>query len=191
MTKTIVTILLSLYSFVRLILVGYYYYHQELSLPSAVYFITAICASICLIGSMVVYFRHISGKKLRLLLFFNAVCTSINLFTVYSDTSTAATMWDLLIIGTFFDILFFMACCTFKLRDTMYVPARTPFVRLGAKNNNKRIQKKTKKTKRKTVHSANPDNWGTVPEAQSDPTGDDGEGFVYTEEQPEKEEITL
>ena len=139
MTKTIVTLALMLYSLSRLITVGFYVYHDLITLPPSVYFITVLCAGACLVLAGICWLRRLSGKKLRMLLLLNAVCACANMLIVYFDSTRVISNWDLLITGTIFDVLFFLGCCTIKLRDTVYQPGKTPYSRLGAKNNYKRL----------------------------------------------------
>lgn len=148
MTKTIVTLALMFYSLARLLSIAYYTYYDILSLPPTVYLIATACGLICLVLAAVCWLRRVSGKRLRILLFFNALCACVNMLTVYFNPTNFLTNWDLLITGTFFDVIFFLGCCTIKLRDTVYQPGRTPYSRLGAKNNRKRL------TGRKTAASA-------------------------------------
>ncbi len=147
MTKTIVTLGLMFYSLARLLSIAYYTFHDMLTLPAAVYLITTACALICMALSAIFWMRRLSGKKLRMLLLFNAVCACINMLQVYfSPTIRSLSGWDMLITGTLFDVVFFLGCCTIKLRDTAYQPGRTPYARLGAANSRNRLAARNSQT---------------------------------------------
>ena len=153
MTKTIVTLALMLYSLSRLITIAFYVYYDLTTLPPSVYVITVLCAGTCLVLAAVCWLRRLSGKKLRMLLLLNALCACVNMLIVYFDSTRSLTNWDMLVSGTLFDVLFFLGCCTIKLRDTVYQPGKTPYSRLGAKNNYKRLSGR-----------------GTSPEPQPEPS---------------------
>ncbi len=166
MTKTIVTLVLMFYSLSRLLSIAYYAYYDALTLPASVYLISAVCALACLVLAALCWLRRLSGKKLRMLLLFNAVCACFNMLIVYFDTTPTLTNWDMLITGTFFDVLFFLGCCTIKLRDTAYQPGKTPYSRLGAKNNRKRLAGRN-----------SPAQEASVPDKPDEPAEKKGEGI--------------
>lgn len=139
MTKTLVTLVVVFYSVARLLAIIYYFYYDLVTLSMKIYTISGGCAGVCLVAAIIFWFYRISEKRLRGLLLFNTLCTCINIGILLLNPAYDLTKWDLLITGTVFDIIFFIGCCSIPLRDTIYQTGQTPYSRLGAKNNHKRL----------------------------------------------------
>ncbi|MEG0541913.1 MAG: hypothetical protein RR528_06265 [Angelakisella sp.] len=136
MTKTIITIFISLYSLARLITIAALYYYEIMRLPLPVIATTIICCILCLIIAGSCYLRNLSGKNLRLGLFICAAAALSNmLITLLAQPGTLTTL-ELLITGTIFDPLFFIGSCTIKIRDTKGALGRTPFARMAKQKGN-------------------------------------------------------
>ncbi|MEG1942556.1 MAG: hypothetical protein RR049_01965 [Angelakisella sp.] len=133
MTKTIITILITLYSLTRLITVAALYYYEIMRLPLTVVITTVVCSILCLIIAASCYLRRLSGKNLRFALFINSLAACSNMLVTLLAQPGTLTTPELLLTGTIFDVLFFIGACTFKIRDTKGTLGKTPFSKVTAK----------------------------------------------------------
>lgn len=130
MTRTIITILMTFYAVLRLVTVGSFYYYDTMRLPTAAVVITVLCALLTLFIVGRCYLYRLTGKNLRFALFLGAMGAAVNMIIILLDQPGTLSNPELLITGTFFDVLIFLGSCTIKIRDTRGKTGRTPFSRV-------------------------------------------------------------
>lgn len=130
MTKTILTILIGLYSLARLATVAIIYYYEQMRLPFAVVVVSVVVSLLMLIIAGRCYVFRLSGKNLRFALLLGALAATANMVLVMLNQPGTLNYAELLVTGTVFDIVWFLGCCTIKIRDTRGKAGRTPFSRL-------------------------------------------------------------
>ena len=120
MTKSILTIYITIYSLLRIFSIGGLYYYDMLTLPLVVILITISSCIISLIIAYVTYTKELDGKNLRLSLFLFAIISIINVALTLLHQVDILHMAELLVTGTLFDILLFLASLTLHFgNDTM------------------------------------------------------------------------
>ncbi len=118
MIRTFLMLAIAIYSLSRLVIIGSMYYLEIMILPTSVVVLTIICSILTLLITLLTYVKKLSGKKLRLCLFIFAVTAIINMVLTYFAQPGMLSNWNLIITGTFFDIIVFLIFCTIKIRNT-------------------------------------------------------------------------
>lgn len=135
MTKTILTIVITLYSLARLVFIAIAYYYNTMRLPLSVVVVSAICSALMLLIALRCYTLQLSGKNLRFALLIGALTAVINMVLITLDQPGTLSMSELVITGTVFDILLFIGSCTIKIRNTRGTGGRSPFARRAESGN--------------------------------------------------------
>ena len=140
MTKTIIVILLSLYSLARLITGAYQIYTETLLLPYWVLGVSGVCCLCILAAGVALCFGKLRAGTLRRVILLNALGAAVNLVGLVLFPVNGLGTMDLVVTGTLFDILFYLGTLTIRLQDSARMPQAglTPFNRLGGKNRGKR-----------------------------------------------------
>ena len=131
MTKTILTLTVTLYALARLIAIGSLYYLDTMRLPTAVVAATVVCSLLSLLAAFRCYIQQKSGKLLRFALFICGVTAVVNMVLASMAQPGTLTNLELLITGTIFDPLVFAGSCTIKIRDNRGNQFKNPFTRMA------------------------------------------------------------
>ncbi len=115
MAKNILTAYLAIYSILRIVAMVLLYATGNTELPISVAAVTTLaCATVML---LIVFARMLKLRSgnVRLSLFVFALTTPINMGLILLSQADIGSMWYLLVTGTFFDILLYLGCLTFKI----------------------------------------------------------------------------
>lgn len=123
MTKIIITLLLTFYSAARISAIAYHLYYQLDRLPMGVLLITSACCLVCFGAAVAVYRGRLRGKTLKSVLMLVAAAAAANMLIVYLNPVNDLQNLDLLISGTFLDIVFYLGVLTLRIPDG---PAQKP-----------------------------------------------------------------
>ncbi|MEG1687744.1 MAG: hypothetical protein RR022_08220 [Angelakisella sp.] len=134
MTKTIITLLITIYSLARLVSIALLFYFEKMRLPGGVLFCTVLCCLFCLFVCASCYLGRSTGNTLRLALLACSVAAMTNMVLVLTKQPGSLTTAELLVTGTLFDLLAFAGSCTLKIRDTRGLTGKSPFSRIVAQN---------------------------------------------------------
>lgn len=145
MTKTVISLYITVYSLLRLFCIVTLYYYDKMNLPTDVVAVTAITSVIALAVTLICYLKNLGGKILRYVLFMNACAVIMNFANVLIKQPGTLSNVDLIITGTFFDVVIFLASLTFKIRNTRYRKERSVFSRYTAIREEKNNGGKEKK----------------------------------------------
>ena len=126
MTRLILTLYLTIYSFLRLFFIVGLYYYETMTLPIVVVAITAITCVIALVVTFLTFAKQLSGKTLRLPLFMFAVIAIVNVALSLIDQVEIMHVSEILVTGTLFDILLFASSLTFHIGDTGIISKHKP-----------------------------------------------------------------
>ena len=129
MTKNIITLLLTFYSVARLSVIAYYLYYGLEELPPAVLLITSACCLVCLGAALAQYRGRLRGSTLRNVLMLVAAAAAANMLIVYLNPAASVTNTDILVTGSFFDIVFYLGTLTIPLPDAREPDRESPFAR--------------------------------------------------------------
>lgn len=117
MTKSIITLILALYSAARVSAIGYYLYYQVEKLPLGVLLITSACCLVCFGAAAAHYKGRLTGGTLKSVLMLVAAAAAANMLILYLNPVNDLEDIDLLITGTLLDLVFYLGVMTLRLPD--------------------------------------------------------------------------
>ena len=117
MTRLILTLYVTIYSFLRLFFIVGLYYYETMTLPVIVVAITVITCVIALIITFLTFSKQLKGKNLRLPLFLFGVIAIVNVALSLINQVEIMHMSEMLVTGTLFDVLLFLSSLTFPIGD--------------------------------------------------------------------------
>ena len=135
MTKTIMILMLTVYSQAKLAIIVLSYYYGTMRLPTATVILSALCSLFCLAIAWFCYNRKVGGATLRLAFLTCAVTAAINMLVVLFAQVGSLSNWELVVTGTWFDPIFFLGSCTIPIRDSAGRKGLTPFARAADHTN--------------------------------------------------------
>jgi hypothetical protein len=133
MTKTIITLLLTFYSVARISVIAYYLYYGVEALPFAVLLITSACCLVCFGAAVAQYRGRLRGSTLHSVLMLVAAAALANMLILYLNPVNSITNVDLLVTGTFFDVVFYLGTLTLHFPDAPMEKRENPFVKAGSR----------------------------------------------------------
>lgn len=119
MTKSIIVFFMSAYSLTRLICIAYGFYANTVVLPYWVMIVAGVVSLALLTSGIMYIFGKLRTQILRVLILFNALAAVVNMVGLILFPVNHITMTDLIITGTFFDVLFFCGTMTIPIRSTV------------------------------------------------------------------------
>ena len=117
MTKSIITILLTFYSAARVSAIAYHLYYGLERLPMGVLLITCACCLVSFGTGVAHYKGRLRGKTLKSVLMLIAVGALANMLIIYLNPVNHLENMDLLITGSFFDVVFYLGALTLRIPD--------------------------------------------------------------------------
>ncbi len=117
MTKSIITILLTFYSAARVSAIAYHLYYGLERLPMGVLLIACACCLVSFGTGVAHYKGRLRGKTLKSVLMLIAVGALANMLIIYLNPVNHLENMDLLITGSFFDVVFYLGALTLRIPD--------------------------------------------------------------------------
>lgn len=117
MTRCAIAVAMAAYALLRLVLIAVGCYTGDIPMPMSVYIISgAVCIVLIAVGIAALLGR-VGALGVRSALFCAALGAAVNIYLVFSSpVSGGADTVDLIIAGTFFDILAFLFSFLIKIR---------------------------------------------------------------------------